>query len=170
MECYSPILPTLLVWAFHGRRLKELCRIWPLNSALTALFSQSTRSKSPVKCYMYPANSWTRGCHRELWLMAGSQSCPPIMHHWAGCVLVLRRTKTTRSALQQTTKWLWHLCLPGAEVSGLCSPVACWPQERRLTLSYRQESIAMAPPGAQTSCKLLQWLTLMCCRCNIESW
>lgn len=61
---------------FARVRLKELCRIWPLHSALPALFSQSTCSKSPVKCYMYPANSWTQGCHRELCLMAGSQSSP----------------------------------------------------------------------------------------------
>lgn len=171
MECYSPNLPTLPVRAFHATRLNELCRIWPLNSALAALLSQSTKSKSPVKCYMHPANSWTQGCHWELWLMAGSESSPSnyAPPSW-GCVFALRRTKTTRRALQQTTKWVWHLCLPEAEVWELCSHVACWPQERRLTLSYRLESIAMAPLGAQTSCKLLPWLTLMCCGCNIESW
>lgn len=76
MECYSPVLPTLPMWAFHATRLNELCRIWPLNSALAALFSQSTKSKSPVKCYMHPANSWTQGCHGELSLMAGSESSP----------------------------------------------------------------------------------------------
>lgn len=64
------------MWAFHTMRLQELCRIWPLNSALTALFSQSTKNKSPVKCYMYPANSWTQGCHRKLSLMGSSENSP----------------------------------------------------------------------------------------------
>lgn len=57
-------------------RLNKLCRIWPLNSALTALLSQSTKNKSPMKCYMYPANSRARCCHRKLTLMGSSENSP----------------------------------------------------------------------------------------------
>ena len=64
------------MWAFYTMRLNKWCRIWPLNSALTALFSQSTKNKSPVKCYMYPANSWTHCCHRKLTLMGSSENLP----------------------------------------------------------------------------------------------
>lgn len=165
MECYSLILPTLLVWdwrnyAGFGPYTQHclLCFLSPL--AVSLPWNVTCTQQTPGPRAATGSSAW--------WLVPRAR--PPIMHRWAGCALVLRRTKTTRSAPQQTTKRVWHLCLPGAQVWGLCSPLACWPQERRLTLSYRQESIAMAPLGAQTSCKLLQWLTLMCCRCNIESW
>lgn len=64
------------MWAFYTTRLNKLCRIWPLNSALTAPFSQSTKNKSPVKCYMCPANSRTHCCHRKLTLMGSSENSP----------------------------------------------------------------------------------------------
>lgn len=54
--------------------LHKLGRIWPLHSALPALFYQSTKSKSPVKCYMYPASSQTHCCHRKLPLMGSSEN------------------------------------------------------------------------------------------------
>lgn len=64
------------MWAFYTTRLNKLRSIWPLNSAWAALFSQSTKNKSPVKCYMYPGNSRTRCCRRKLTLMASSENSP----------------------------------------------------------------------------------------------
>lgn len=64
------------MWAFSTARLNKLCRIWPLNSALAALSSQSTKNKSPVKCYMDPANSRTHCCHRKLTLTGSSENSP----------------------------------------------------------------------------------------------
>lgn len=37
---------------------------------------QSTKNKSPVKCYMYPANSRSQRCHRKLPLMGSSENSP----------------------------------------------------------------------------------------------
>lgn len=125
---------------------------------------------SPMKCYMYPANSWTQGCHRKPSLMGSSEISPSnyVPLSWEGVFIEENQNHKKCS----TTDHRMGLAPVSARSRslGVVLSVACWPQERGLTLCYRQESIAMAPLGAQTSCKLLQWLTLMCWRCNIESW